>query len=806
MFKNFLKIAARNLWKHKGFSFINIAGLALGITSCLLILLYVSDEWKHDGFHEKGGDLYRITTLESNKGKERMLANAYYPLQPVLEAALPENSKVVRYFPKSVSIKNSASNEITQAEQFFFADSLFFNLFSFDFIQGNATNALAAANSVVITESVAEKHFGKENPIGKLFIIEEKADFFVSGVIKNPPINSSLQFEYVAPMSGTTALFGQNYFHPVGAWFHPSIYTFAYVPNKAYVANWEAQSPIWEKDALAEMVKNRYDFQFQPIEAMHFQALENDLAPAIQSSFLWILLAIAFLILGIASINYINLALSRLIKRFPEIGMRKVLGAENRNILQQMSVEALLYVGISLALAIGLAQFSMPAFNQLTDKQLSLWNGEHNLVWAIILGIVLLITFLIALFPYFGLIRYEIIGILKGKLTTKNKSASAFSLKSSLVVFQFIAAIGLIIATLVIQNQLNFLTEKDLGIHTEQIMVVPIRDESVQKNFNAVKNNLLAQSGVKAVSAISNFPWENGFYDFPTKITGEGLNEDISTPTLLVDADFFNTMGIQMHEGRSFSKAFGSDEEAAFVLNQAAIRKFNIAKKEDMRISMSHIASDGPKEGGIIGVTKDFHLRSLHNPIDPLIMTVSPETYYLDNFVIRLETANLSTSIASLSENWSKVVPNRPFEYFFLDDAFEKLYRKESRMSAIFQFFTFLALFIAFLGLLALSALAAQQRTKEIGIRKVLGASVGSLVQLLAKDFIKLVLIALVLVSPIAWYFMNKWLGNFAYHVDIRWSVFAIAGLSTIIVAFLTVGFQAFKAAVINPVDSLKNE
>lgn len=805
MLKNFLKIAIRNLWKNKGFSFINITGLALGIASCLLITLYVYDEWQYDGFHEKGSDLYRITTFESDGGLERNLANAYYPLQPVLTATLPEKSQVVRYFSNSISVKNTTTNEVAQEEQFFFADSLFFNLFSFEFIHGDPTTSLASANSIVVTQSIAQKYFGKENPIGKPLLLEGKADFFVSGVVEDLPTNSTIQFDFLAPMNGVVSVLGKYHFHPNGAWYHPPVYTFAYIPDKAYVKDWGNYRPTWEKNYLAPDIAERYEFSFQPVESMHFQALDNDMAAAVKPSFLWLLLGVAFLILGIASINYINLALSRLIKRFPEIGMRKVLGAENRNILQQMMIEAFLFVGVSLVIAIGLVQFSIPYFNQLTDKQLILLEGANKGIWAMLLGMILLITLLIALFPYFGLARYQIIGILKGKLAVKNQRRETFSLKNSLIVFQFTAAIGLIIATLVIQDQLNYLMQKDIGLQTEQIMVVPIRDRAVQKNYQAVKNNLLAQSGVQAVSAISNFPWEGGFYDFPTKITGAGFNQDVNTPTLLVDSDFLTTMGIQMKEGRAFSKEFGGDKETAFILNEAAIKKYGITQVEDMRIAVSEM-SRNTKEGGIIGVAKDFHLKSLHNPIEPLILTEAPETYYLDNFVIRLETANLPATIAGLSKNWSKVIPSRPFEYFFLDEAFEKLYRKESKMGTIFQFFTFLALFIAFLGLLALSTLSAQQRMKEIGIRKVLGATVSNLVQLLAKDFLKLVLIALLIVSPIAWYFMDEWLANFAYHVDIHWSTFVLAGMSTLIIAFLTVSFQSIKLALANPIGSLKEE
>ena len=806
MFKNFLKVTLRNLFKSKGFSFIKIIGLALGIASCMLILLYVNDEWNYDNFHEKGDEIYRITTFESGGGVERFTANSYHPLAPVLEATLPEKSKVVRYFPQSISVKNPENNEVTQEEQFYFTDSLFFDLFSFEFIAGDKTTVLDAPNSLVLTAAVAQRYFGKENPIGKSIILENKADFIVTGIIHELPSNSTLQFDFIAPMAGTTTVFGQDFFHSHGSWYYPPVYIFAQIPDAAFIADWENYQPKWKEKYLPERLHDRYTFHFQPIREMHFLALENDFASSTRFSFLWILLAIAFLILGSACINYINLSLTRLIKRFPEIGMRKVLGASNRNVLQQMLVEALTFTGLSLLIAIILTLFSLPYFNQLTDKTLTLISRENSIVWMIIVGLIFLITFMIALSPFLGLSKYKTIGILKRKLALKSQRQGAFALKNSLIVFQLIAAIVLTVATLVIQYQLRFLNQSDIGIKTEQVMIVPIRDEEVQNNFESIKNNLLSQSGVKRVSAISNFPWESGFYDFHTKIQGGGIQQEANIPTLLVDIDFLSTMGIQMEEGRSFSKAFGEDKNAAFIINKAAAKKYNIDQLEGKRISMKGVTSDKPKEGNLIGITKNFHLKSLHNPIDPLIITVAPEHYYLDNFVIQLETANLPATLTGLSNNWAKMVSNRPFDYFFLDDAFNNLYQKETRIGVIFKYFTFLALFIALLGLLAISALAAQQRTKEIGIRKVLGASVSSIISLLTKDFIKLAIIAFLVATPIAWYFVNKWLQNFAYRIDIQWWILLLVGVLVMGVTLVTIGLQSFRVALVNPVDSLKSE
>ncbi len=546
MWKNYLKLALRNLWKYKGFSLINITGLTLGLSSFILILLYVHDEWSYDGFHEQGKELYRITTFESQSGVERFAANSYYPLAPALEAGLPAGSKVVRYLPKSLSIENPETQEITQEEDFFFADSLFFDLFSFEFITGNKQTALRASNSLVITQSVKERLFGKEDPIGKALHLESKSDYLITGVVKDPPPNSTIRFDFIAPMSGVSSILGSDYFHPRGAWYYQPVYTFAYIPDPHFANNWKAYQPKWKENHLPEHLRERYTFHLQPIADMHFEALENDLAASVKPSFLWVLVAIAFLVLGIACINYVNLALTRLIKRFPEIGMRKVLGAMNRNILQQMSLEAALFVVIALVLGIKLVSYSLPYFNQLTDKELVLFDDKSVWLWPAILFVAATMTLIIALFPYFGLSRYKIIGILKGNLSNNDQRPSSLPLKNGLVVFQFVAAIGMILATLIVQYQLHFINNKDMGFQPERVLIAPIRDGFVQDNYQAVKNTLIAQSGVTGISAISNIPWESGFYDFPTVVSGGGVDREINTPTLLVDIDFVETMNIRM--------------------------------------------------------------------------------------------------------------------------------------------------------------------------------------------------------------------------------------------------------------------
>ncbi len=806
MLRNYLKLAIRHLWKNRRFSVINIIGLVLGLASCVFILLYVHKEWHYDAFHENGNDIYRVTTFETDEGTERFTANTYHPLAPILESTFPEKTIVVRYFPVSISVKNLENNEQAQEKEFYFADSLFFQMFSFEFVKGDAKTTLTNPNSIVLTERTAKRYFGMENPMGKSCLLENKTEVVVTGVVKNPPKNSSLQFDFIAPMSGINAVFGSDYFHAHGAWFYPPVYTFVQIPETAFVSEWKDYQPIWKKANLPERLVDRYTFHLQPLKSMHFLALENDFAASTRRSFLWVLIAVSLLILGIACVNYVNMALTDLLGRIPEIGMRKVLGAANRNILHQILAEASVYIVLSFVIALGVAYMGLPLINRYIGLDITFHTPESYSIWMLLFGLMLGLILLIGVFPFFGLARYKVIGILKGKFALAYHRRTGFSLKKGLFVFQFAIAIGLVITTLVIQQQVRFLYQKDIGFRPEQVVVVPIRDEDVQKNYEAVKNELLSQPGVKSVSAISNFPWETGFYDFSTKIKSEGQERIINMPTLLVDFDFLKTMNIHLKEGRSFSKAFGEDKQSAFILNESAMEKYNLTSTEGAYVEMSHVAAGNPKEGHIVGVARNFHFKSLHNPIDPVILTVSPASYFLDNFVIRLETDHLAATIAGLSKNWAKIAPNRSFEYFFMDDSFNQLYEKESRMSKIFLAFTFLALVIALLGLYALSALEAHQRVKEIGIRKVLGASIVGIVGLLSKDFITLVLISVVIASPLAWYFMEEWLQNFAYRVEVNWWVFALSGGLAVLAAFITINFQGVRVALLNPVESLRSE
>jgi putative ABC transport system permease protein len=704
-------------------------------------------------------------------------------------------------------VKNPDNNTLFQEANFYFADSVFFEVFDFRFLMGDKATALRQPNSLVLTRATARRYFGDGDPLGKTLAVEGKDQLTVTGVIEDLPSYSTLRFELLAPVSSARKVLDFDFDNiQRGAWYYPAVHTFVKFPDHSAAQAMQRGMADFEQTHLPKRLKERYDFQLQPLAQMHFTSLEGDLQPAVKISFLNVLLGVALLILGIACANYVNLALSRVLRRLREIGTRRVLGAGRRQIFQQMSVESVLFLGLSFLLALGVVQMGLPAFNRVVDKQLSFRDITPTLWVSAALG-ALAISLVISLLPYLTVYKPGLVRMLKNEIIQPgSRRWRGVSFKNTFVVFQFSGAVALLVVTLIVLRQLDYLKGKDLGLQTEQVVVVPIRDESLQNNFAAVKEKFGTVPGIKAVSAISNFPWEKGYYDFPSALSGQGKNVETNFKTLLVDKDFVETMGMKMQSGRSFAQKSDKDTNSVFLLNEAAARQFGVEEIQNLRLAMKGVASGETRQGEVLGIVRDFHLQSLHHAVEPLAITIAPEAYYLDNFVFKLQTEDLPATLAALSGEWSKWEQNHPFEYFFLDDTFDKLYRRESRMGTLFVWFSLLALFIACLGMFALSAVLCEQRTKEIGIRKVLGASVAGITGLLTKDFLKLVAIAILVASPLAYFFMQKWLADFAYRIDIHWWMFAAAGATAVAVAFLTVSFQSVKAALANPVKSLRSE
>jgi len=806
MFKNYLKIALRNFLRHKGYSFINVAGLAVGMTCCILMLLFVQDELSYDRFHVNAERIYRVTSEEKNESAIRRLANTHAPIAPALRAAFPEIAQAVRLFPRSVAVKRDVLKQF-QEERFYFADSAFFSVFSFQFLHGDPQTALQALDGLVLTQAVAQKYFGEENPLGQIVTIENRIPLKVTGVLQNPPNRSHAQLDFLARLEHVDAVMGTGILNGRKGWYWPPMYTYLLLPSPSSATTLAARLPEFARTHFPDDLKEQRALHLQPLTDIHLHSdLENEIAPTSKITYVYIFSAAAALILLIACINFMNLATARSAQRAKEVGLRKVVGAERLQLIKQFWGESLFYAVLALVLALTLVELFLPIFNTLVGKQLelSLWN-DWKLSLAL-LGLTLLVGLVAGSYPALFLAKFRPIQVLQGKNVLRTSQRAPLRVRSVLVVAQFLVAITLMIVTLVINEQLQFIQSNRLGFDKEHLLIIPVRDDVVQQNFEAVKNTLSAQPGVLSVTALSNFPWQQGFYDFTLRAEGMEPEASWNAPTLLGDYDFIRTFGMEIVEGREFSKAFATDAEGAFILNEAAVKKLGWIDAIGKKLEMADVSAGEPRQGRVIGVVKDFHLRSLHHEVEPLVLLVAPQTYYLDNFVVRLAPQNMTATLALLENKWREVAPDRPFEYFFLEEAFEQLYRREEKLAAVFKYFSGLTIFVGCLGLFGLASFAAAQRTKEIGIRKALGASAMNLAALLSKDFARLVALAFVVAAPLAFYFMNAWLQTFAYRIALGWQVFALAGGAALLLALLTVSYQALKAAFMNPVEALRCE
>ncbi len=682
-----------------------------------------------------------------------------------------------------------------------------FSVFSFRFLQGDPKTALYAPHSLVLTQATAQKYFGEENPLGKILMVENKFDFTVTGVVESVHPQSHFRFDFLATIVSLNEIMGSWVFNSHKSWHWPPMYTYILLPPNYTVAKLESQFPEFIRKHIGEWAVSQRALRLQRLTDIHLHSdLESELEPTSKMAYIYIFSAAALLILLIACFNFMNLATARSTNRAKEVGLRKVVGAEQAQLIRQFLSESLFYAVLALLVAITLIELFLPTFNALVGKQLAM-NYANN--WNISLGILTLTLFvgiIAGSYPALFLSRFRPIHALQAKGFPSTDGRGPRRVREGLVTFQFIISIGLIIVTLVVDQQLRFVQSERLGFKKDHLIVIPLREEEIQQNYDTIKHGLLSQAGVLHATALSNFPWQEGYYDFPVRAEGMSENTRWNMPTLIGDHDFIRTFGMEIIAGREFSKMHTTDAQAAFILNETAVKKLGWESALDKNFEMDDVAAGGAKKGRVIGVVKDFHLRSLHHEIEPLALQVAPQTYYLDNIVVRVAPTDILKTLAGLEQTWRAFVPHRPFEYFFLNEAFDKLYRREQKLSGIFKYFSMLTIFVGCLGLFGLASFMVERRTKEIGIRKVLGASIASIALLLSRDFTRLVAIAFVIAAPVAYYFMKEWLQTFAYRIDIGWWVFALAAVLAFGIAWFTVSYQSIKAAVANPIDSLRYE
>jgi putative ABC transport system permease protein len=785
MIGSYLKIAFRNLIRHKGFSFLNISGLAIGMICTLLILFWVQHELSYDRYNENGRNIYRIlqhiqyseiVTWAINQG----------PLGPALKQEIPEIEEQARFCFTQWRIKY---NDQVFVDLGGYADSSLFKMFTLPFVKGDPDTALADPRSVVLTERLAQKIFGDQDPLGKTIQVADQYDFKVSGVLKNLPDNSHFRFEFLANMD-----FAKEVGRTVDYWKNSHFTTYVQLPENVTLeeVNKKIYNFLDEKPTLEDWEK----LSLQPLFKIHLASgIGYDAFGTGNAKYVVIFSVAALFILLIACINFMNLSTARSLLRSKEVGLRKVVGAFRVQLIRQFLGEAVFQSLIAMISAVGLGILLLPAFNQLARKSFA---ADIFLRPDIILGclaIVLVTGILAGCYPAFILSGFRPVAVLKGTAQSIGKR-SVF--RRLLVVFQFSVAVILMVGSLMIYSQIHFMMNKDLGYDKENLVTLDL-NENVQKNFEAFKNELIGNPNILNVTRVSGLP-TYGYYFSNSRWNWEGKdpNKDILFRANFVDYDYLDTLGVQILQGRNFSQDYGADE-MAIVINETSQKAMGFDDPIGKRVTLGE-----DNEFHIIGVVKDFHYVSLRTEIEPLILLLDPERS--SSIVVRIQSENTPQTLEFMGGVWEKFAGDYAYDYRFLDERLDALYRSEERVGRIINIFTVLSIFVSCLGLFGLASFMALRRTKEIGIRKVLGATVSGVVVLLTKEFSRWVLAANLIAWPLAYLAMNRWLEEFPYRAAIKPWIFLFAGLITLMVAILTISYQSIRAALSNPADSLRYE
>jgi putative ABC transport system permease protein len=816
MLKNYFKIAWRNMMKNKVFSFINILGLSTGLTCCMLITLYILNETSYDRYQKNADNIYQVGTDFIGLGNFKKQPTTPAAMGEIMKSVFPEiqqTTRLVRLFAEDKTLlqytpQNDAVKSFYETKGYL-ADSTFFRIFTYNFIEGNPATALSNPNSVVLSEEIARKIFGDQPALNKVIHISSSTngdhDFQVTGVFK--PINKPSHIDgrfFLSMMGGDVADMikraGTNLAN------NNMYYTYLLLAPGSDPKKLEAQFPAFVdkyagKDLKAVgFQKAQYLVALKDIH-LHSRS-DNDVTPSGSVTYLYILASIALFTLLIACINFMNLATARSSKRSSEVGIRKVLGAEKKFLIAQFLGESVMMSLIAFVFAIIFTELLIPAFNGLSGKSLSL--NFSNIGIAVVFLLLSILTGLLAgSYPAFYLSSFNPAKVLKGKFSN---SLAAVSLRKGLVIFQFVISVVLIIASVVIAQQMKYLRSADLGFDQERQIVIPLRSENAKKIYFAFKDDLLKQSSIANVGASAFYPGISNYADNILYKQGESMQQGKDIRMNYVDTRFLQTLKIEPVAGRLFSDDFPSDTSNGIILNQKAIKELGFASPQESIGKKLYFDFQGKNYSfNIVGVVKDFHYEDLHLPITPYGFQLSMQPQY-NYMIVHAKPGNINNILGSIRNSWHNLNPSEPFEYSFLDKDFQKNYDAENRLSAIVGYFTAIAILISCLGLFGLATFSAEQRIKEIGVRKTLGASVSSIVTLLSKDFLKLVAIAVLIASPLAWLAMNKWLDSFAYRIHINWSVFVITTLLALLIALITISFQAIKAALANPVESLRSE
>lgn len=826
MFRNYFKIGIRTISRNKVSSIINIAGLAIGITCVIFILFYVQDELRYDRFFKQADLIYEVNIEGNMGGREFLSGTTPPPAGAALATTFPEIETFTRMFKAGDEVVRYEENK--QAENYFTeknvlgVDSNFLQVFDYKLLQGNNTTCLVQPNAVVITEQTAEKYFGKDNAVGKILLFgDDRKPFIVTGVLQNLPLQSSLQFGMLRPMVSFSSVTQFSW-----SWVWTQLVTFVKlrdnVANDAVaIQKLEAKFPAMVKQQAANAFKRigqpldefekkggKYNLHLQPLTAIHLHSagIGSALSTLSDIKYVYIFSLIACFIIILACVNFMNLSTAQSAKRAKEVGIRKVLGSLKTQLIKQFFTEAFIYTILSAFIALLLVALLIKPFNQLSGKDLSfdLLFSNNNIIYLVAL---IIITGLLAgSYPSFYLTAFKPAAVLKGQFVRTN--FGNLFLRNGLVIFQFTISTALIVCSIIVFQQLQYTRNKNLGLSRDNVIVI-----ANANRLGAGKETFRQQvlddiPEIKNTSITTSIPTRNVFTDLyvPVLNNNEQTVKDISLSSFMVDYDFVPALQLQVLKGRNFSRDFS--DSTSVIVNEAAVKQ--IGWKEPLGQYLQYPGSgDDEKKFKVVGVVKDFNVQSLHNAITPFaLFHSSSKTYDVGSsyIIARIAPGETKNVINKLENKWKSFAHTTPFDYSFLDDEFNALYQSDIRMGSVFGVFTILSIFVACLGLFGLATYTAERRTKEIGIRKVLGASVQGVVGLLSKDFLKLVFIASIIAFPIAAWAMNIWLQDFAYRIDIGWQIFAASGVIVLLIALITVSFKAIKAAIANPVKSLRSE
>lgn len=815
MIKNYFLIAYRNLRKNISTTLLHLACLATGMACCILILLYVQDELSYNKFNSQYDKIYRVDWISQREGEPVKNALSPIPVGKAISKQIAPIKNLARLYQRSGAMHVEKEGvEKFQEQGLLFSDNTIFSVFDISFLQGNKTQALSDPNGIVLTDEMARKYFNEEDPMGKSLVYDNKLLLKVNGVVKKMPSNSDFQFDFLVSFESLfsaetpeLADFIKN------DWTFNPVYAYCILENPSEKERVESMMNSLLQKQGNDRNRQLNSLYLQPLSKIHLYSSDIQGNPSNGNiTYLYIFGAIAFLILVIASVNFINLATAKASARSREVGVRKVLGAQKNQLVFQFLSESWLLSMAALVVAFGVAQLGLPLLNQLTNKQLN-WQAWFNVSNILTFILIFSVTGLLAgMYPAFFITRFQPVLALKGK---SGETSGKNILRKILLVTQFSISIIMIAGTIVVHRQLVYFRNKPLGFQKDHIVCVPIFgsggsslgygvDGTMRQRMNAFSNELLRHNRVKAVTAASALP---GQFYIPGLVIPEGFTgkDNIFTPWLCVDYNFISTFKIPILAGRDFSKNTGTDHLSAFIINESALKQYGWKSPQDA-IGRDIIRGDEEhgKKGKVIGVVKDHHFNTLDQPLQPLIMDVNVPRF--NQFAVSIQSDHIAETVEYIHKKWDELFPERVFEYSFLDSDIDSLYRDNENLSRTISYFSIIAIVLSCIGLFSLASFLSVQRTKEIGIRKVLGASVATILILLSRDFLKLAFIAFVIAAPIAWMLTHAWIEDYAYRIEISIWIFVIAGAIVTFITAITVGLQSLKTALMNPINSLRTE